>query len=333
MALKRLTGTARKPGIGIFSVTLSVAVLCAQPTPPSLSPFDGTTPGMNVAGSPIAAYQMSEIDTVNALTGHVNFAIPVASIPGRGAARATVVVHLETYWQVHDVPVPYNCGQQGCSFGTSYVISGNPWSSRQPDYISGVMQTRGAGDACQGSDFPAWAHTLTRLTYIAPNGTETEFRDILSYGQKQLGVPAGGASYYRGVSFAAFDGSSSVFTAPGGVSDPSGCQTGPSPIFGTMTTRDGTSYTFGSDGYLTQIQDRNGNQLTIDRTNASGTVLVNDAFGPQTTITKGFNGNPDTIADSPEIDHPFSSETDHQSPVADQRSRSEATLAPDCDVE
>jgi hypothetical protein len=50
---------------------------------PALSIFDGTTPGMNVPGTPAEAYRLSDIDTVNALTGRLNIVIPLADIPGR----------------------------------------------------------------------------------------------------------------------------------------------------------------------------------------------------------------------------------------------------------
>src|ERR1700719_1333668 len=66
-------------------------------------------------------------------------------------------------------------------------------------------------------------------------------------------------------------------------------------------------------------------QTSNQTLNMDGTYTYNNE-GKMTSVnyptTYSFNG-----ADSPEIDHSFSSETDHHSPVVDQRGRSEATLA------
>jgi hypothetical protein len=164
---------------------------------PALSLFDGTTPSMNTPGSPAETYRLSEIDNINLITGRVSFAIPLADIPGRGAARTTLVAHLETYWKVAAAPYPYNCGSNGCSFGTSFIVTGAPWYPDDPDYVSGVMQMRGSGDYCENSQsesgqYEFWQNALTRLTYIAPDGTETEFRDNETGGLKEPGYPIWG---------------------------------------------------------------------------------------------------------------------------------------------
>ena len=109
----------------------------------------------------------------------------------------------------------------------------------------------------------------------------------------------GNPTYNRGTVFSAYDASSSVFTTNMSLSDPSGCnnpQGGiplpPSGQDGTLQLRDGTAYTFTYD-YLTKIEDRNGNLLTIDRS-ALPVINVHDSYGRTTTISEG--ATQDTIS-------------------------------------
>ncbi len=161
------------------------------------------------------------------------------------------------------------------------------------------MLARGSGDSCNGADTAQqkWQNTLSRLTYVSPDGTETEFRDLNSFGQEE---PTNGSGYNRGTAFAAFDSSSSTVTTTSAITDPSaGCQAPKTATPGTMVLRDGTTYTFDTAaadvGYLTQIEDRNGNLLTINRSQTPNQITVADAFDRTTTITKGTGSNPDTI--------------------------------------
>jgi hypothetical protein len=285
----------------MLCAALTGPAFAQAPAPPTLSPSDGTTPSTNTPGSPAEAYRLSDIDNINAVTGRISFAIPVVDIPGRGAARITLVAHQETYCNVEAQPYPYDCGPGGCSYGTSFVVLGTPWNVDDPDYVSGVMQMRASGNQClpaTESTPQYWQYALTRLTYIAPDGSETEFRDNITGGLREPGSPTAGDTFNRGNAFSAYDASSSVFTVSGSafdpsgdISDPVGCPspaTGlPSPGNGTLQLRDGTSYTF-TDSYLTQIEDRNGNYLSINRS-APPTVTVLDSYGRTTTITEGTN--------------------------------------------
>jgi len=274
--------------IRIPNSTLALAIAAAiaggawaqnpPPTPlPSL--FDGTTPSLNTPGSPIEAYRLSNIDTVNVLTGRLNVAIPVGEIPGRGDAHTPLIVHVETNWR------------HAPTDDASYAVFGTPWNADDPDYVSGVLQLRGTGDVCNpvetspGNWIQYWTDTLSRLTYVAADGTETEFRDNATGGQKQLGKYVG-TGFGRGNLFNAYDGSSAIFVANNDLTDPVACASGSSYWDGVMKLRNGTSYTL-TFGYVTQIEDRNGNLLTINR--SSNPFVITDSYGRTTEINFGSN--------------------------------------------
>jgi hypothetical protein len=98
--------------------------------------------------------------------------------------------------------------------------------------VSGVMQMRASGNQCLNNPdgYQNWQYALTRLTYIAPDGSETEFRDNVTGGLRETGYPPGGnPPFNRGTAVSAYDAASSVFTASQSISDPVGC---PSPAGG-----------------------------------------------------------------------------------------------------
>ena len=262
------------------------------------SPLDGTTPVIDQPVSPDGVYHLSGFDTVSIPSGHLNFALPLVNIPGRGAAKTVAELRIGSSWKVISVPIP-NCNQGSCSYTYSYAIVFGPWYSGtigDPTYAGALMIARGAGDACDGGQTNNYfANSLARLTYIKEDGSETEFRDTATGGQPHANYAPG--AFSRGTTFKAFDGSSSVFTASAAVSDPGSCSSGEYGVSGVLTTRDGTQHTFAS-GYEVKTEDRNGNQLCLSSDCAtSGSApnqTITDSYGRTTTVSECV-GCSDTI--------------------------------------
>ena len=223
-----------------------------QVTPPAFSPFDGTTPTLSQPGTPADAYHLSSVESINLATGSLSISIPLADLMGRGGAKETLVVHRESQWQVQGYTYLYDCKYGGggpvCTTGIGYVTWFRPWEPVGPTYAQGVMLSRTTGDWCMhlqdGTTY--WWHTLTRLTFIAPDGTEHEFRDAGTGGLLQT-TASGSNGFDRGANWLAYDGSSAIFTASSHISDPArnGCtpSSGLLTTGGTVTLRDGTRYT------------------------------------------------------------------------------------------
>src|SRR5208283_1320102 len=251
--------------------------LWGQVTVPSFSSFDGTTPGMSTPGAPADAYALSSVESLNLANGHLNITIPLAEITGRGGLKAPLVARQEARWQVIGYPFQYNCqyasGTVVCQQGAGYAVAYTSWAPLDPGYFTGAMIQRSTGDYCdvlQG--YPNyWMNTLTRFTFIAPDGTEHDFRDLNTGGRPEphgpnTGTgPGSGTGYNRGSVFPAFDASGAVFTTAQAVNDFGGQGCGSAPIpapAGTVTLRDGTRYNVAS-GVVGSIEDRNGNQLSL----------------------------------------------------------------------
>ncbi len=287
--------------IGISCVAAAVP-LSAQPAL-TLSPLDGTTPAINTPGSPAGAYRLSSIESINFANGHLNLSIPLVDIPGRGAAKQTLLLRIASHWRVESHQFVYNCsGESGCSFGTAYIPLNTPWGADEPTSANGVMLSREVGDFCMAAEGVenggAWGNTLTRLTFIAPDGTEHEFRDAKTGGMKQglatnwcASTPgctdAFRTRFDRGNIWDAYDGSGARFVSSESVLDVprAGCVSeGGVPVgSGTVYLRDGTKYTI-TFGYVTKIEDRNGNVLNLPAP-SGGAQSISDALGRTTTIS------------------------------------------------
>src|SRR6202142_3348853 len=220
----------------------------SQMVPPQFSPFDGTTPAMNQPGSPADAYRMSSVETINLATGQLNIVIPLADLMGRGSAKQTLIFHREAQWLAQGYTYLYNCQQGGgggvCQTGINFAVSFKPWATLGPTFAQGAMLERTSGDWCmslQPGNYVStyWWHTLTRMTFMAPDGTQYEFRDTLTGGVPVLTGQTNGTS--RGTNWAAYDGSGAIFTTATVLDPPrNGCTPGQGYYGGgTGTLRDG----------------------------------------------------------------------------------------------
>src|ERR1035441_2359363 len=109
---------SRLLSLGLWMMTVGFTWSQTPPTPPTMSPLDGTTPGINTPGSPAGVYHLSSVDTVNHANGHLNIRIPLAQAFGRGDAAAALSMSVESHWQVQTISYQFNC--PACQIGTAY---------------------------------------------------------------------------------------------------------------------------------------------------------------------------------------------------------------------
>ena len=249
----------------------------------SAQEFSGIGDPSGAPGNPRSSYALSNVDHVNYYDGHVNVAIPVLTLGGRGSVSHTITIPIERTWEVDQSSGLYS--------------PGNP---RGNEILSGSY-TSGSITLSPHSD-PASGRELTYITWEASDHTQTILKDIRYNGLPQPG------SVNRGRIFASTDGSDLVFYNDVDVID--GAET---PIVnGTLITRDGMRYQFSADGYVRQIEDRNGNRITFSfQSTANGGIYgVTDAAGRTETINEtesqdvdsqdvltysGYGGAPRTI--------------------------------------
>ncbi|MGH9584720.1 MAG: hypothetical protein ACRD4O_17505 [Bryobacteraceae bacterium] len=181
------------------------------------SPFDGYTPGQAMPGSPEGTYALSGFESYNPASGILNINLPLLTVKGRGGTSVPILVPISRQgWVTTATEYQYACQQYGppnCSIGYGYLVTNSGWDPLPYRYGAGQMLFRSGGDYCSGG---AWNTALTRATFVAPDGTETEFVD-----QNTGGTPeAGTTGYNRGTVFKADDGSFAIFTSSGAITDP-----------------------------------------------------------------------------------------------------------------
>jgi RHS repeat-associated protein len=157
-------------------------------------------------------------------------------------------------------------------------------------------------------------YTLTRLTWTGADGTETELVDLATGGQEQSqpygcngagnGQPLGTAQP-RGTVFVATDGSAITFISSSTIYDPMEYADLSGPVTTTTGTGiagwlffpDGARYTIMS-GDVSQIRDRNGNQVNICEGGWSGCTgySATDPLSRITSFTYASFPNGATVA-------------------------------------
>ena len=295
----------RLGGIAIL-LALLVTGLNAQ----TQNSTDGFTPSGLAPGAPGGSYALSGFDNINLATGSLNFGLPLLTVGGRGEAQYTMFLKVERHWVVNSQRYIVSCYPSNiCTYDYTYYPNEYWWEGIKPGYGAGVLQGRQTGvvvTACPS--YPeGYQQTLTRLTFTAPDGTESELRDTATNGQVLTsGTCSTGQGPPRGNVFVSADASSMTF-----VSD--------TPIYDTfyynriyptgyLMTRNGKRYRIES-GIVKWIRDRNGNQLTFSYDSYGRVISITDSLARQVTVTyadnqttfydqisfKGYNGVSRTI--------------------------------------
>lgn len=168
-----------------------------------------STPPTQAAGSPSGSYALDNFESINLYNGHLNVSMPLLQISGRGSAKFSVKVPLQTHkWSV------FNQAITNPSTGETTYISlpegGGDASTIWQPYGPGMLYGQTAID----SPYSYNPVSLTRLVFRTPDGSEFEFRDQLTEG-KPYSCPG---PYYncttpfsRGNVFKTYDGSKVIF--------------------------------------------------------------------------------------------------------------------------
>ena len=208
----------------------------------------GTTfPGIE-PGAPAGSYALSGFDTVNLYNGNLNFHLPLLQIAGRGEARHNIMLSLEQRWTMEK-----HVYLEGIPPSAIYAPNPNNWAPYKPGYGPGVLIGRKADYQPEGCPPPGEpvtyppAYSLTRLTFIAPDGTEYQLRD-----QVHDGKPIYHASCLshpmtsRGKVFRSADGSGMTFISDNEITDAN---------YGVLLHLDPTGYLLMRDGARYRIEE------------------------------------------------------------------------------
>lgn len=283
-------------GMLLFILPLLVSWSGAQ-TSTTTSVTDGTTPNGLKPGAPAGSFALSGFDNINPFSGSLNFSLPLLQIGGRGSAGYTMILPVEQRWRVEFWQArcddASNGGGGNCGdFVPVYTTYAdyNWWAGLRPGYGPGVLIGRRSGAGYNPCPYGPvnYAQTLSRLTFIAPDGTETELRDQLHQGQPQnissncLLNP--GPS--RGNTFVSADGSAMTFISDAPITDDLYAEDSAAVsdvyLSGYLSFRDGTRYRF-DGGQVTWIRDRNGNKVTFSY-GGYGVSTITDSLNRQVQI-------------------------------------------------
>jgi RHS repeat-associated protein len=233
--------------LGLFLATQATA---------DTSSTDGTTPPVLTPGAPGGSYALSGFDNINLFNGNLNFGLPLLQVSGRGEAQYTVMLPIENHWRVIDRSNDYQ---------EIWNPTDSTWYGDKPGYGPGVLLGRAAATDSSGSGpacvhYPSYSYlSLTRLTFILPDGTEYEFRDQATGGQVQTSNCFANG-YNRGTVFVTADGSAATFVSDTPIYDVPGSAT--TPPSGYLSLRNGLRYRI-NGGRVSWLRDRNGNKLSF----------------------------------------------------------------------
>jgi RHS repeat-associated protein len=254
--------------------------------------YGGIGDPASAPGTPASSYALSNIDHVNYYSGNLNVSIPTLTIGGRGTVARPIAIPIERQWSVGSFSSPQT---PQWPIMAGYYTSG--WIS---------IETESANpNACLMQDpygnyyYEGLGPFLTYIIWHGVGGTETYLRDTKYNGEPQSGNITSCSqlpSYQpanRGKVFHSFDGSEIGFVADADVMDGQGLPSG------TLITQDGTRYRFSADGYVSQIEDRNGNliRFAFQSTASGGIYTVTDPL----VRTESINFSEDLVHDQQDV--------------------------------
>ena len=266
--------------IGSLTLALSLLLFAFVPIFAQQQVTDGATPLGLSPGAPAGSYPLSDFEDVNLFNGTLNFSLPLLKIEGRHEAAYSLMLRIDHKWLVQKEAYD---GQP-----PSYVYTPQPgwWTDLgwAQIYSLGRVEMRqgGSRDFVLGSGGCGYIHrqTLTRLTFIAPDGTEYELRDQATNGQPVLATCT---AHDRGDVFVTADGSAATFISDSHISDYQYDNPPNIPPSGYMMLRNGTRYRVDA-GKVTWMRDRNGNKLTFNYDSYQRMTSVTDSLNRQVTI-------------------------------------------------
>ena len=275
-------------GLGLLAVA---ARLSAEGTPT----LSGVTPLAIAPGAPAGSFPLSGFENVNLYSGNLNFALPLLHIQGRGDAQMTMTLLNEQHWEIRLGLIDQG-GQP------VYAAHLEPMGNAKTGGYGAGWMTRRTGQVgvtyLEGYGYVTSHTSLTRFTFSAPDGTETEFRDALYDGQPHKWQ--GGPGLNRGRKFLSRDGSAAIFTTPVDVVDPANevIHDGATPATGTLQFANGTTYEI-VKGSVRWISDRNGNMLHLEYYDEPDGRLfrVTDSLDRKVTVSYSYSPGPLTVGE------------------------------------
>jgi RHS repeat-associated protein len=255
------------------------------------TPYDGFTQ------SGLGGAFTNDIDQVDLLTGALKLRIPLLQIGGRGTVGHTLYFSPNRPWSVGRERQLNGCFPSYlCSYTDKFYVS------RDFGVRPGVVFARHAGidnRECQGDGLTGrFDRMLTRLTFVAPDGSETELVDAIYNGEPKETFGDCLTGHSRGTLWYSTDGSGMTFISDAPISDKTFFDI--KAVSGNLMMNDGTKYRI-DGGALTSIRDRNGNMITFSYPGDGSTVITDplkratEIRGEQITY-KGFQSASRTIS-------------------------------------
>ena len=258
-----------------FTVALLIVILFKSMAATTVT--QGSTPLALTPGAPAGSYPLSSFDQMNPYNGNISFNLSLLGIGGRGDVGYPMTRVIEQHWRVDHTVLT-----DGREFNIPVY---NPWTPIDPGYGPGVVYGRQVGDGSCALGNPS-ASTLTRLTFVGPDGTEHELLDKLTMGQPSSSFCWAGQGFSRGTVFVSTNGTATTFVSDSTIYDH---QFGSTTLYptGYLMLRGGTRVRI-VNGRADWIRDRNGNQITITYP-TSTRMIATDPLGRQVIVDKDFS--------------------------------------------
>ncbi len=172
----------------------------------------------------------------------------------------------------------------------SWVTVDDKVYGRRPGYGPGVLF---ALSTSRGGERSPTATSLTRLTFIGPDGTQYELRDELTNGAPKVHPRA--AQFSRGYTFLSAEGEALSFTSDANIVDlvdPNVEPGEPAVTYpsGMLYFPDGTAYRI-TNGNVEWIRDRSGNQISYWYDTNNRVYKIVDSLNRQVDITYNNSAN------------------------------------------
>lgn len=203
------------------------------------------TPSGMAPGAPAGSYALSGFESINLYNGNLDLRLPLITLGGRGTAQRPIMLSINTKkWRVRE---------SHTETSSTYTPTTTNWGGVNVGYSAGRLQGRQSGynvRSCSNPNQKRFWYTLTRLTFVTPDGTEYDLRDELTDGRPMpvtnwcSSTTVGAA---RGTVFRTRDGSGVTFISDAGISDKTSLPVGSSGswnlnVSGYLVMRDGTRY-------------------------------------------------------------------------------------------
>jgi RHS repeat-associated protein len=265
----------------LFAIVALFALCVLAPVPAAAqsiaTPYMGFTQSGLGGGPAAGGFPLSGLDHVDLMSGAMRLRIPLLQIGGRGAAGFTMFYTVTSPWAMsREQKISGPCFPSYlCHYTDLYYVDRQYWAPLHYNFTPGFLVARHAGvddQDCQGTT-GRFDRMLTRLTFVASDGSETELVDAINNGRPR-GI--GGDCYTgqsRGTVWYSTDGSAMTFISDAPISDQTSFAiTRPS---GNLMMKDGTKYRIDA-GRVTSICDRNGNVITFSYPGLWGEIVITD---------------------------------------------------------